>query len=149
MSRPSQSPNRDKSAVQSRIRDIPSTISDVLRDARLRKQLSQQELAAKLGLRQRQISDLERASIDARLSTIQNVARALDLELMLIPRPLISAVEALERAGSGVGRRPLYALGEDETEAAPDEPSHLEVGDSRDLVGSTEHPPRPRTGPRR
>jgi transcriptional regulator with XRE-family HTH domain len=73
-------------------------------------------LASKLGLRQRQISDLERATIDPRLSTLQNVARALDLELMLIPRHLISAVEGLQRAGTDSAKRPMYALGEDEAE---------------------------------
>jgi hypothetical protein len=52
--------------------------------------------AQKLGLRQRQISDLERGTTDSRLSTIQNVARALDLDLMLIPRHLLAAVEALQ-----------------------------------------------------
>jgi len=138
-----QSLHRDKRTIQSPISDTALAISDVLREARLRQQLSQQKLAAKMGLRQRQISDLERRAIDARLSTIQNVARALDLELMLVPRHLISAVEALQRAGSDVGKRPLYAL-EDETDAARDEPSRLEVGDTREFSSSTEHPPHSR-----
>ena len=142
MAKSRQSLHRDKRTTQSRIGDIAFTISDVLREARLRKRLSQQELARKLGLRQRQISDLERAAIDSRLSTIQNVARALDLELMLIPRQLISAVEALQRAGRDAGQRPLYELGEDETQDAPDEPTHLEVGDTREFGGSPPRPPR-------
>ncbi len=108
------------------------SVSRVLHTSRLRQQLSQAQLAAKLGLRQRQISDLERGAVDARLSTVQNVARALDLELMLIPRHLISAVEALQRAGSERGERPLYALDEEDTETAPDE-SHVEVGDTGPL----------------
>ena len=145
MAKSSQSLHRDKRTTQSRIRDIAFTISDVLRETRLRKQLSQHELAGKLGLRQRQISDLERAAIDPRLSTIQNVARALDLELMLVPRHLISALEALQRAGSDDGKRPLYALGEDDTEGAPDEPAHLEVGDTREFDGSPAHTPRSRS----
>lgn len=140
-----QSRNRDKSKYISRISDNPPSVTDVLRDTRLRKQLSQQELAGKLGLRQRQISDLERGAVDARLSTIQNVARALDLELMLIPRHLISAVEALQRAGSDAGKRPLYALDDEDTEAAP-EPPHVEVGDTGDVSGGTEHRPRTRKG---
>jgi transcriptional regulator with XRE-family HTH domain len=138
MPKRAQSLYRNKRTGKSRLSDIASAISDALREARLRKQLSQQELAGKLGLRQRQISDLERAAIDPRLSTIQNVARALDLELMLLPRHLISAVEALERAGSGTDKRPLYALDEDETAATPDEPPHLEVGDTRNLTSSNE-----------
>ena len=136
MAKSRQSLHRDKHTAPSRIRDTAFTISNVLREARLRKRLSQQELARKLGLRQRQISDLERAAIDSRLSTIQNVSRALDLELMLIPRHLISAVEALQRAGRDAGQRPLYALGEEETQDAPNEPTHLEVGDTREFGGS-------------
>ena len=87
----------------------------LLRLARTRRGLSQQALAAKLGIRQRQISDLERSTIDPRLSTLENVARALDMELMLVPRPLISSVEALLRTGTREVERPLYALdGEDD-----------------------------------
>src|SRR5438552_18266048 len=134
--------NRDKHDTQSRISDGKLTISSVFREARLRRQLSQQQLAAKLGLGQRQISDLERATTDPRLSTIQNVARALDLEVMVIPRHLISAVEALQRAGSSVGTRPLYALSEDDTSGIPDEPPHTEVGDTSDWNGPTELCPR-------
>jgi transcriptional regulator with XRE-family HTH domain len=105
----------------------------------LRKQLSQQELAGRLGLRQRQISDLERATTDHRLSTIQNVARALDLELMLIPRHLISAVDALERAGTDGGKRPLYALGDDDTDDISDELPQTEVGETGQRRGPAEH----------
>lgn len=102
--------------------DIRQALFDVLRNARLNRHLSQQELAAKLGLRQRQISDLERATKDPRLSTIQNVARALDLEVLIIPRHLITAVEGLQRSGSGSGNRPMYALGNDEAEFDPEDP---------------------------
>jgi transcriptional regulator with XRE-family HTH domain len=121
------------------------SVSEVLRTARLTQQMSQQELAARLGLGQRQISDLERGAVDARLSTIQNVARALDLELMLVPRHLISAVEALQRAGSEAGRRPLYALEHEETEAAPDQ-SHVEVGDASAVRRSARGESRTRKG---
>jgi HTH-type transcriptional regulator/antitoxin HipB len=82
--------------------------------ARTEQNLTQRALAAKLGIGQRQISDLERATVDVRLSTLENVARALGLELMLIPRPLISTVEAISRTGTGEPGRPLYALDDDE-----------------------------------
>jgi transcriptional regulator with XRE-family HTH domain len=84
--------------------------------ARTQQHLTQQTLAAKLGIRQRQISDLERSTIDPRLSTLENVARALGLELMLIPRPLISTVEALLKTGTADSARPLYALDDDDHE---------------------------------
>ena len=98
----------------------------MLRDARLTRGLSQQELAAKLGLGQRQISDLERATNDPRLSTIQNVARALDLEVTLIPRHLITAVEGLQRIGITSGNQPLYALSDEEAE--PNDQARTEIG---------------------
>jgi transcriptional regulator with XRE-family HTH domain len=128
-------PNHKKSRLRD-IRDEQSLISDaqslaeILKATRLSQQLSQAELAGKLGLRQRQISDLERATIDPRLSTIHNVARALDLELMLIPRHLISAVNALQRPGGDADRRPLYALGDEDTLADTNEPPQQEVGGS-------------------
>ena len=119
----------DKSSIQSPLSDSRTTLlTEVLRLARLTRQLSQAALAAKSGLRQRQISDLERGTVDVRVSTIQNVARALDLELMLIPRHLISAVEALQRSSGQGDQRPLYALDDEEEEAAPEE-SHVELGE--------------------
>jgi len=117
---------------QSSLISDTASLADVLRAARLSRQLSQAELAAKLGLRQRQISDLERATNDPRLSTLHNVARALDLELILIPRHLISAVNALQRSGADAGKRPLYALGDDEAQIEASEPPRPEVGDSRE-----------------
>jgi transcriptional regulator with XRE-family HTH domain len=146
MARRRQHLTSDDSGEQSPISDLGTAfLADALRTARLDRQLSQAALAARLGLRQRQISDLERGNVDARVSTIQNVARALDLELMLIPRPLISAVEALQRASGGGDQRPLYALDEEE-ETAPEE-SHVEVGDTGAFGPGAEEPSK-RKGPR-
>lgn len=139
----------DYSSLLSRNSDITLALADVLREARLSRKLSQAELARKLGIRQRQISDLERATVDPRLSTIQNVARALDLELMLIPHHLISTVEALKRTGSDAGKRPLYALGDDDTQDASDEPPQPEIADSGEPSGQTDHRSHPRRGPQR
>ena len=105
------------------------SLSQTLRLARLTRGLSQEQLARSLGVRQRQISDLERAAMDPRLSTIQNVARALDLELTLIPRQLISAVDGLQRAGAaGASIRPMYLLasGDDVIESA--DQARVDVG---------------------
>jgi transcriptional regulator with XRE-family HTH domain len=89
-------------------------INELFRKVRKDRGLSQGALAEKLGLRQSQISDLERAAVDARLSTVRDVARALDLELMCIPRTLIPAVEGLLRGATGKSNRPLYTLDEPE-----------------------------------
>jgi transcriptional regulator with XRE-family HTH domain len=119
--------NSDTISTSSLKNDIRQALFGTLREARLKRNLSQEELATKLGLGQRQISDLERGAMDPRLSTVENVARALDLDLMLIPRHLIAAVESLHRATSGSSTsRPLYALSDDDSE--PDPGDRLEVG---------------------
>jgi transcriptional regulator with XRE-family HTH domain len=116
-------------SYKSRKRDTPQGLSDSLRDARLKRGLSQAQLAGKLALRQRQISDLERAAMDPRLSTIENVARALNLELMLVPRHLITAVERLQRSSTDAsGGRPMYGLGDADEPLDPGDESHVEVG---------------------
>ena len=68
-----------------------------LKAARTRKGLSQRELAAKTGLLQAQISKIENGASDLRLSSLIALSRALDLELELIPRRALPAVEALVR----------------------------------------------------
>jgi transcriptional regulator with XRE-family HTH domain len=131
MPKPRKSRFSDSRRQSSLISDT-THLADGLKAARLSRQLSQAELAAKLGLRQRQISDLERASNDPRLSTIHNVARAIELELMLIPRHLISAVNALQRPGTDASKRPLYALGDDDAQIDANEPLRPQAGDSRE-----------------
>lgn len=116
----------------------------MLRTARLTRGLSQQDLARKLGLHQRQISDLERASMDPRLSTVQNVARALDFELLLVPRHLIPAIEGLQRAGNESTKRPMYALTDDaDVESDRDTQSAMELGsDPPPMDQPTRHRPK-------
>ncbi len=91
------------------------SIFESLRQGRLQHKLNQTALAKKLGVRQSQISDLERAAVDPRLSTVQDVARVLDFELMLVPRQLIPVVKGLVRAkDASTENRPLYALESDD-----------------------------------
>jgi transcriptional regulator with XRE-family HTH domain len=96
-------------------------LARALHQARVSRNLTQHQLATTIGLRQRQISDLERAAMDPRLSTLQNVSRALDLEVMLVPRQFIAAIESLQRTGAGAGGRPMYALGEDVDDGGMDD----------------------------
>ena len=127
MSKLIQSRISDDSAHVSPKGDMHQPLLEVLRESRLNRHLTQEALARKLGVRQRQISDLERSTIDPRLSTIQNVARALDLELMLIPRQLISAVDSLHHARAA-GNRPMYALGPGDEDLEPGDEPRVEVG---------------------
>lgn len=98
-------------------------IGNKLKAARLRKGLSQRDLSAKAGLPQAQISKIENGATDLRLSSLITLSRALDLELEMIPRKALPAVEALVRdvesfvKSSGsvkIDVRPAYSLDEDE-----------------------------------
>ena len=141
MSKRLPSRNSDNKAPVSPTGDTYQTLLGGLRESRLNRNLTQEELARKLGIRQRQISDLERSTIDPRLSTIQNVARALDLELMLIPRHLISTIEGLQRAAAGSVKRPMYAL-DDDAESDQGDQSRVEVGSTGDVGDLTARQPR-------
>ena len=103
-----------------------------LRLARKRKGLTQAALGKKVGLRQSYVSKVEGGSIDIRLSSLLELARALELEPMLVPRSLVPAVQSLTRSQTMVrpesGKltvvghtptaivRPAYALDEDDTD---------------------------------
>jgi transcriptional regulator with XRE-family HTH domain len=65
--------------------------------ARLRAGLSQRALGAKVGLAQSHISKIERSAVDPQFSSLVEIARALGLDLMLVPRQLVPAVQALQR----------------------------------------------------
>jgi HTH-type transcriptional regulator / antitoxin HipB len=99
------------------------TIAETLRTHRLLHDLKQADVATKLGMRQSQISTIERGLVSPRLSTVQDIARVLDLELMLIPRQLVAVVSGLvdaerERPTDG---RPLYALDSEGDEPSTDD----------------------------
>ncbi|PWG62713.1 helix-turn-helix domain-containing protein [Sediminicurvatus halobius] len=92
-----------------------------LKAARKRKGFSQRALSARTGLPQAQISKIESAKVDLRLSSLVELARALELELMLVPRKAMPAVQAVIRSTEGespgrdsAGVRPAYTLEDDD-----------------------------------
>lgn len=72
-------------------------VAGTLAAARRRAGLNQQALGARIGADQSYISKIERAALDPKTSSLIELARALDLELMLVPRQLVPAVQALQR----------------------------------------------------
>jgi transcriptional regulator with XRE-family HTH domain len=68
-----------------------------LRDARVAAGVSQRELAERAGLGQNRLASIESGGVDLRASTLVQLARALDLELVLVQRRLLPAVQALTR----------------------------------------------------
>ncbi|PJI42177.1 helix-turn-helix transcriptional regulator [Ferrovibrio sp.] len=67
------------------------------RDKRVAAKISQRALSERSGLTQSHISQIETGSLDPGLSSFLQMARALDLELVLVPRKLVPAVEAIDR----------------------------------------------------
>lgn len=72
-----------------------SGILQGLRNARERAGLSQREVSARVGLPQGHISRIERGATDLRLSSLVELARALELDVVVVPRRLLPAVEAI------------------------------------------------------
>jgi transcriptional regulator with XRE-family HTH domain len=75
-------------------------ITQTLKAARRAKALSQRDLSTRSGLTQANISKIENAAVDIKLSSLIELARALDLEITLVPRQAISAVRSLSRLKS-------------------------------------------------
>ncbi len=99
-----------------------------LRTARESAGLSQRDLSARIGVPQSHISKIESGGTDLRLSSLVQLARALGHEVVLVPRKLLPAVEAIVGNASSAAReriaeqetpRPAYVLDdEDEDEDA-------------------------------
>jgi transcriptional regulator with XRE-family HTH domain len=85
-------------------------IVEALKVARQKAGLSQRALSARAGLAQSHVSEIENGSKDPGLSKLIDVARALDLELVLVPRRMLPAVQGLIRPHEDEHRSPAYAL---------------------------------------
>jgi HTH-type transcriptional regulator / antitoxin HipB len=91
----------------------PKSIFDIigqLRDQRRRQNLSQAQLGQRLGVPQSQINRIERGGSDIRLSTLLEMAHALGLEPVLIPKTLLPAVRHLLAREQGGGESSATGL---------------------------------------
>lgn len=73
------------------------SLAATLKEARGKKNLSQRDLSAISGVPQSHISKIEKAGVDLRVSSLNALANALDLELTLVPRKAIPAVKSIAR----------------------------------------------------
>ena len=73
-------------------------IARTLKAAREGKGLSQRALSKLAGVPQSHISKIENGAVDLRLSSLVELARVLDLELALVPRKSLSAVQSIVRS---------------------------------------------------
>ena len=96
---------------------------DTLKTAREARGLSQRDLSAKSRVPQSHISKIENGAVDLRTSSLVELARVLDLELVLVPRRAVPAVRSIVR-GLARGQRgsdgplaavpPAYSLDDEE-----------------------------------
>lgn len=70
-------------------------IGSLLKLARLASGLTQEQVAELAGISRPRYRDIETGVAAARASTLINIARALGLEMMLIPKAMVPAVQAL------------------------------------------------------
>ncbi len=73
-------------------RVTPQSCHIELRKARTRAGLSQRDLQSRTGIRQANISLIENGRVDPRFSNVVRMARAVGLEVLLVPRRDLPAV---------------------------------------------------------
>ena len=69
-----------------------------LREARIALGISQKELGERVGLPQSNIARLESGKVNPRLSNLLEIARALDMDLRLLPRKALPVIQGALRA---------------------------------------------------
>ncbi len=110
-----------------RQKNLPENIRREIKSARLARGWSQLELGEKTGLAQRHISGIETGKIAPRYDTLIEILRVLERDLVLVPRELLSAAQALIRdyrnqtAHGLTGERSLYAADDNDDD---DEEEH-------------------------
>jgi transcriptional regulator with XRE-family HTH domain len=91
-------------------------LTQALRTTRESRGISQAALGDKVGAPQSYISKVENGGVDLQTSTLVELARALELELILVPRSLLPAVTALQlenpqSSGDGIREQAIRNLG--------------------------------------
>jgi len=83
-------------------------IGQLLKATRKGRQLTQEQVADVAGISRPRYREIESGSSAARTTTLINIARALGLELMLIPQAMVPAVDALLRPHDDVDDLPAF-----------------------------------------
>ena len=109
---------------RTRLDALPEDLRHELVEERRKKGWSQAELGRRTGLPQMHISGIETGKIVPRFDTLLDLVRVLDRDLIVVPRTLVPAVQALirdskrpQREGDATDEeRSLYAGDEDDTD---------------------------------
>ena len=95
-----------------RLKGLPTDLRQQIKTARAKRGWGQRELAAQVGLQQPHISAIESGKVVPRFDTLLDLIRVLNLDLLLVPRSLVPAVQSLMRTQQepeGSEERSLYA----------------------------------------
>ena len=108
-----------------RLKGLPTDLRQQIKNARAKRGWGQRELAAQVGLQQPHISAIESGEVVPRFDTLLDLVRVLNLDLLVVPRSLVPAVQSLIRAQQepeGSEERSLYAGSDEETGGGGEEP---------------------------
>lgn len=83
-------------------------IGQLLKAARKARQLTQEQVAEMAGISRPRYREIEAGRSAARTTTLINIARAIGLELMLIPQAMVPAVDALLRPHDDLDDLPAF-----------------------------------------
>ena len=83
-------------------------IGHSLKATRKVKRLTQEQVADMAGISRPRYREIEAGSSSARTTTLINIARALGLELMLIPQAMVPAVDGLLRPHDDLDDLPAF-----------------------------------------
>jgi transcriptional regulator with XRE-family HTH domain len=97
--------------------DALHDLGSLLHDARKKAGLTQEQVAERAGISRPSYREIENGGAAARATTLINVARALGLELMLIPQAMVPGVQALLRP-SDDDDRPAFTTEPDDGDHA-------------------------------
>ena len=89
-------------------------IAASLKQARLAKGWTQRELSARTHIPQSHISRIEKGAVDLQLSSLIELARALDRDVELVPRSLLKAVMRMNQTADSDAPRPAYTLDDED-----------------------------------
>lgn len=103
--------------------NLPIDFLNRIRLQRRQRGISQSELGQLVKMPQSHLARIERGLTDVRLSTVTEIARALDLEPMLIPKHLVPAVRYMIEAPQQPSMAPPKLVGND-PEDIEDEHEH-------------------------
>ena len=94
------------------------SVIDAIKKARKKKGLTQRALSQKTKIPQSHISKIEKGLVDLHISSLVQISRALEMEVMLVPVSLVLTVQALqdERGIDYMRQVPMYQLGKEDSD---------------------------------